>query len=404
MSTFDDTCTTSPLPSASRSLSLSSTTTIHDEDLRHRDMAQMIKDDNTSKNSHDIDAKDNAPLGRKSKTNTRHGVVELGYQKVLRSMITEPREPFRYLDRSTSTVRQVQCATDIELRLWKRALHSLRIRKFSQVSKAALPVFNVMDEGVPRALEILMAKFGRATHSSFFDDIYSIYLPEGEQAAVCFKVIKKVAVMYGDPLCAADEVDHVFEAFCSFCHRRRWHIAVVGAGFALALYAKNKHWRTMEFAVEQILNPMTNSVLDERSGNTITRTNKRLVANGIQLYLYEPCRGIQFKLEEELIKVYSGWQQDRRKRNAPQAYSASINPFALPAVNRYMYTTDSNDKPNSLAGLIRLGANGGYLLEPSIQLPDAPKGVIGFLVTHAMGLLRDEGVAYMTFGLELCRN
>jgi len=98
--------------------------------------------------------------------------------------------------------------------------------------------------------------------------------------------------------------------------------------------------------------------------------------------------------------VYNAWREDRRRRNAPQAYSAVIDPFAMPNVSRYLYTTGSDGKPNSLAGLIRLGASDGYLLEPCIQMPDAPKGITGFLVTHAMGLLRDEGVKYMTFGLE----
>jgi hypothetical protein len=57
----------------------------------------------------------------------------------------------------------------------------------------------------------------------------------------------------------------------------------------------------------------------------------------------------------------------------------------MPTVTRYMYTTGSGGKPNSLAGLIRLGANSGYLLEPCIQLPDAPKGITSFLVLGVIG-------------------
>jgi Phosphatidylglycerol lysyltransferase, C-terminal len=395
MSTLDLSSTSLPPQSASRPLSLSSSTTLHDENSEHHDRAQTIKDANTAKVSDKIyvstRAKVNTQPGRHPKNNVRERRGELGYQKVLRTMITEPREPPSYLDASTSTVRRVQDATDVQLRSWKRALRSIGVRKFSQVNKdkAALPIFNLKDDGVARAVETLMAEYGRGT-----------YLQEDERAAICFKVIKKVAVMYGDPLCAANQVEHVFQAFHSFCHRQSRHVAVVGAGPTLAAYAQKQCWKTIEFAVEQILNPMTNTVLDETSGKTITRTNRKLATNGIKLYLYEPRRGIQAGLEQELMEVYNAWQEDRRKRNTPQAYSAVINPFAMPAVTRYIYTSGDDGKPNSLAGLIRLGANSGYLLEPCIQLPDTPKGVTGFLVTHAMGLLRDEGVTYMTFGLE----
>ena len=406
MSILDLSSTSLALQSASRPLSLSSSTTLRDENSEHHDRAQTSKDDNTAKVSHRLDvktrAKVNAQPGRRTRNNVRERHGELGYRKVLRNMITEPREPPRYLDASTSTVRKAQDTTDIQLRSWKRALHSIGMRKFSQVNKdnAALPIFNLKDDGVARALETLMAEFGRGTHSSFLDETYSIYLQEDERAAICFKVITKVAVMYGDPLCAGNQVEHVVQAFCSFCHQQNRHVAVVGAGPTLAAYAQNQCWRTMEFAVEQILNPVTNTVLDETSGKTITRTNRKLSTNGIKLHLYEPRSGIQDGLEQELMEVYNAWQEDRRKRNAPQAYSAVINPFAMRAITRYMYTSGDDGKPNSLAGLIRLGANGGYLLEPCIQLPDAPKGVTGFLVTNAMGLLRDEGVTNMTFGLE----
>jgi lysylphosphatidylglycerol synthetase-like protein (DUF2156 family) len=98
--------------------------------------------------------------------------------------------------------------------------------------------------------------------------------------------------------------------------------------------------------------------------------------------------------------VYKTWKEEKGKRHTAQAYSAVIDPFGMPAVSRYLYTCGEDGRPNSLAGIIKLGANKGYLLEPCVQLPDAPKGITGFLVTHALGLMRNEGVTYATFGFE----
>jgi Phosphatidylglycerol lysyltransferase, C-terminal len=383
---------------------LLSSKTVRDDGPEDHNMSQMLEAGNTAKVSDNVDVnvrmKAHLRQTQKHTNNLGEWRVELDYQKVLRNTITELREPIVALNTTTSTIQKAQEPSGVNLRCWRRALPLVGIRKFTCSNKEAIPVFNLNNDGIARVLEMLMAEFGRGTHSSFLDDTYNIYLREDKRTAICFKVIKKVAVMYGDPLCAADEVEHTFKAFCNFCKQQRWDVAVVGAGPTLAAYAKNQCWRTMMFAVEQILNPMTNGILDETSGKTIRRMNRKLVTNSIKLYRYEPRRGIQVQLEQELMEVYNAWRKDRRKRHAPQAYSAVINPFAVPNVTRYMYTTGNDGKANSLAGLIRLGANDGYLLEPCIQLPNAPKGVTGFLVTHAMGLLRDEGVNYMSFGLE----
>jgi hypothetical protein len=394
----------------SGSKSVSSTTLRDDEDTNHSNAATRLEHNEATKVS--------VPQRRKHKGTyiVTDRQRELPYQKVLRAarMTSQPIEGepvFQLHNTGTakSNALRIRKFQEVEpgnltLASWQRALGFVGMGNFAARSDSnkveRRPVFNLNDDGIAGILEILMDKFGRGTNSSFLDDSYSIYLLEGEQAAVCFKVSKNVAVMYGDALCAADQMGHTFETFHKFCRQQRWHVAVVGAGPMMAAYVKEQSWRSMEFAVEQVLNPVTNGILDETSGKTINRVNRRLVSSGIKLSIYEPSKGIRPRLQQDLTEVYNAWREDRRQRNAPQAYSAVINPFALPGVSRYMYTTGSCGRPNSLAGLIRLGSNNGYLLEPCIASPGAPKGVTDFLVTHAMGLLRDENVTYLTFGLE----
>jgi lysylphosphatidylglycerol synthetase-like protein (DUF2156 family) len=249
-------------------------------------------------------------------------------------------------------------------------------------------------------LETLMLDFGRPTHSSFMDDNYSVYLSSQDRAAISFRAFKKTMIMYGDPLCASHKAGQVFEEFRRFCKRRHWRVAVIGASSNLAAHANTISWSSVEFAVQQIFNPMRNEVLNEMAGKTIIRTNRKLIREGVVLFLYEPRRGVQPELEDQLRDVYTRWREDRKARNINQTYSAVIDPFGLPGVTRYLFTRGPDGKPNSLAGLIYLGTPSGYLLEPCIQSASAPKGVTGFLATHAMGLLREENIQYMTFGVE----
>ena len=161
-----------------------------------------------------------------------------------------------------------------------RGNEGLELLRPLQVAKCAQDgwqVQNIRNKSVAELLETLMNDFGRATHSAFLDDSYSIYLSEKDRAAICFTVLRKVALIYGDPLCASERVGHVFEEFRLFCKQRRWRLAVFGASPNLAASTKLKSWSRMEFAVEQVFNPMQNQVLNETAGKTITRTNRKLI-------------------------------------------------------------------------------------------------------------------------------
>jgi Phosphatidylglycerol lysyltransferase, C-terminal len=389
----------------SRPSSLSSATTLRDDDLQHHTDVRQVQNETRARAGNNTRANTrnqtkNRPARQPNK-NPRGQRQELGYEKVLRNMITEPKEVPVSIPVCPTTVSNLKATINTQLNSERHTAPSVG-RKFihARKTKAASPICHITDQGVASSLEKLMANFGCGTHSSFLDDNYSIYMPEPEQAAICFKVVKKAAIMYGDPLCAVDQVENVFQAFHRFCKKQGWHLAVVGARPALTAFSQKKSWKTMEVAVEQVFNPMTNTVLDETSGKTINRTNRKLVASGVILYLYDPSRGRRLALEQELTQVYETWKEEKGKRYTAQAYSAVIDPFCMPAVSRYLYTCGEDGRPNSLAGMIQLGANKGYLLEPCVQLPGAPKGTTGFLATHALGLMRNEGVTYATFGFE----
>ncbi|KAI9794603.1 MAG: hypothetical protein M1816_004490 [Peltula sp. TS41687] len=263
--------------------------------------------------------------------------------------------------------------------------------------RKSMPIFKLHDQGIPEILEELIARFGRPTHSTFLDASYSIYISPDRKAAICFKRVKKVAVAYGDPLCDAHDIVRIIEDFRAFCKRQGWRVAVIGGGSTLAGHALAGGWMRMEFAVEHVFNPLTNPVLDECAAKTIIRGNRRLFNSGIKLGLYDPGnRGRSPALEEELLGIYHTWRAGRMESKGPQTYSTVLNPFALPRVTRHLYTKGSDGKINGFASLMRMGASDGYLLEPCIAAPDAPKGITEFLTTHAMGLLRDEKVDCMT--------
>jgi hypothetical protein len=281
----------------------------------------MIEGDDTDKVTDNIDVSNRVEAEVTQRQKSRNDIgkqrAELEYQRVLRNLIADPREAIIQFDTTTVSIRKVQKPNDVKLPSWKRALSLAGMKKSSQYNKAAFPIFNINDDGIAKALQILMAEFGRGTNSSFLDDTYSIYLRDDDRAAICFKVIKKVAVIYGDPLCAGNEVGHVFEQFRSLCEQQRWNVAVVGAGPTLTTYAKTQRWRTMEFAVEQILNPMTNNVLTRHLGRQSEERTGSWSSTVSSYTAMSLAAGIQAQRERELMKVYNAWREDRHRRNIP---------------------------------------------------------------------------------------
>jgi len=75
-----------------------------------------------------------------------------------------------------------------------------------------------------------------------------------------------------------------------------------------------------------------------------------------------------------------------------------FDPFALPQLMVYLYTSGPDGKPNGFAALRRM--NGGYHIDPYCALPDAPRGTTDLLIFSALALLNRAKVPYLGLGFE----
>lgn len=66
----------------------------------------------------------------------------------------------------------------------------------------------------------------------------------------------------------------------------------------------------------------------------------------------------------------------------------------------YIYTMDRAGNPNGLAALRRIGANGGFHVDPCVAVPSAPRGISDLLIFSSMALLNAAGCTYLSFGYE----
>lgn len=263
--------------------------------------------------------------------------------------------------------------------------------------------FNLDDFAALTALEKLIEHYGRVSHMGILDSSYTFFITEDRKAALYYKVKDKIAVVGGDPLCDPSLFPQVLSEFEKYRKRSGWGIAFLGAGETFVEYVKKQKWTTMCFAVERVLNPMTNPVLHGNAGKSITRISKNLMdpkKEGITLEAYTPRLGKNVKLQQQLVKVYEEWRDHRNGSKRPQAYITIYDPFALPELMTYIYSKDRNGVPHGFAALRILGANKGYHLDPYVAAPGAPKGITDLLLYGMMALLDTAKISYLSLGYE----
>ncbi|KIY02034.1 uncharacterized protein Z520_02172 [Fonsecaea multimorphosa CBS 102226] len=263
--------------------------------------------------------------------------------------------------------------------------------------------FTLDDFTAISALGSLVERFGKVSHMGILDPSYRFFMTKDRQAALYYKVRNNVAVVGGDPLCEPAEYDRLLEEFRRLRKRRRWGMVFLGATDEFASYASKQKWVTMRFGTERVLNPLNNPVLQEKEQKRMITQNKQLLdpeKGGISVHAYAPAQGRDENLERELRQVYDLWRESRNQSGQPQAYMTVFDPFAIPMLMTYLYTTDRQGQCNGFAALRKIGANKGYHIDPYCSTPAAPKGITDLLVFSAMSLLQQAGIGYLSFGFE----
>ena len=260
-----------------------------------------------------------------------------------------------------------------------------------------------LDNFVPLlALNSLIEQHGRISHMGILDPSFAFFVNKSRKAALYYKIKNKVAVVGGNPLCDSSQWPALLAEFAQFRKKHSLGIAYLGATDEFAKYAmEQKGWVSMRFGTERAFNPMTNKVLLETEGKRMVKQNKALLdpkRGGMRVDIYVPAQNQDLELQAQLMHIYEAWRNHRNESGKPQAYMTVFDPFALPHLMVYIYTSDSNGQPNGFAALRRI--RGGYHIDPYCALPDAPKGTSDLLIYAALAILNRAGVQYLGLGFE----
>ncbi|KAL4738504.1 hypothetical protein BDV11DRAFT_189454 [Aspergillus similis] len=255
--------------------------------------------------------------------------------------------------------------------------------------------------------ERLALEYGHPSQMGLLDPSYSIFVNEQKSGGLCFKVLNRVAVVLGDPLCHSTQISALMAEFKLYRRRNRWRLSILGADKGLVEYSTCTKERTstiLQFGHNRVLNPLTNEVIHERSSKRILTQNRQLLnpsKGGLSLGIYTPSvHGTDYRLEWELSAIYHDWCSARNATEKPQAFITEYNLFLMPTLMTYIYVRDSHRTVVGFAALRWVGMKSGYHVDPCIAAPGTRKGIPDLLLFVSMAYLRQQGISYLSVGYE----
>ncbi len=112
------------------------------------------------------------------------------------------------------------------------------------------------------------------------------FLAPGGAGLVNYQLMRKVAVVLGDPVCAPEAREQVTRSFLDFCALHRWRVAFYQASpERLAVY-HSLHLRTFKMGEEAFLHPQTFTLQGSALANVRTSC-RRAERDGVRIQWYE---------------------------------------------------------------------------------------------------------------------
>lgn len=234
-------------------------------------------------------------------------------------------------------------------------------------------------------------RWGGASSDSILDPVCEIFTLPTIEGLVGYRIEKKSAIVFGDPIASNRDLGQLVRAFHDFCHKKNLRVIYVGASVAFATFAKDRFCPILiEFGKELTLDPFE---LPSKGvhASLVRRKSKHATHEGVfaEEYLHhDPER------EKKLEELAQTWLKTRK---GPQIYTSHVHLFDDKVGKRWFYAKQ-NEQFVGLLLLNFLESHQGWLLNHLMITPNAPHGTPELLVVTALDKLKEENCHYITFG------
>lgn len=262
-----------------------------------------------------------------------------------------------------------------------------------------------------------LAFFGMAPENEHF-------LAPGNQGLVTYRVVNRVAVVLGDPLCAPHAVEEVIRSFLTFCRAHRWSVAFYQTrpDYLATYRALNLH--AFKIGEEAMLFPQMFTLRGSALANVRTSC-RRAEREGVQLQWYEGV--LPATVMQQLADISDAWLERKGGRRTEETgfsmgrlyelqtharradqIADLVHPFpALPLVTGVALTRSGQACAfvtftplyGAATGEVGTDQSWGWALDLMRRTADAPPGVMDLLLVRTIGRFQEYGAHRVSLGL-----
>ncbi|KAJ5925583.1 hypothetical protein N7454_008222 [Penicillium verhagenii] len=244
-------------------------------------------------------------------------------------------------------------------------------------------------------LEKIVANYGDATSTSWFDERYKIWRDMGTGAAVAYvPSTSNFVIVPGNPACDSSQYTRTITQFLQWLRRETKYkpVWILCSPEVETILGERLGWRSLSCIAEERVDPQRNQAA---SDGEIARKLRRAETEGIKIVGFN-----QGELPDEEVrnKIDGRVREWLANRKGTQVHLSEIRPWCDSDHRWYFYATDKNGTICAFVALVMISPAHGMQVKYSLDFPGAPNGVIEYIVTHAIQTAGKAGVKGLTFG------
>lgn len=241
-------------------------------------------------------------------------------------------------------------------------------------------------------IEKWVHRWGCSISEAVLDPACQFFHVPNIDGLIGYRLESNCAVIYGDPICAPNDMPLLAEAFHLYCQERKRNIIYVSASEGFAKWAIDHLCSIMiEVGEEVIFDPQVNCQEGPKGSRLRNKiSHAHMLGLSVAEYLTYDT-----KLEQAIQQIGAAWLQ---AREGPQIYLGHLNFFENRMDKRWFYIKQG-EHILGIALLSRLEARAGWLLKFLISVPNSPRGTSELLMTSVLEILRSENCHFLTYGM-----
>jgi lysylphosphatidylglycerol synthetase-like protein (DUF2156 family) len=241
----------------------------------------------------------------------------------------------------------------------------------------------------------LVRRYGGPVSHAALDPSRSIFRAPGIEGLICFLVVRRCAVVLGDPVCAPRHKTSLADAFAAYCSNNGWSILYSTVTAAMHAYARERGYAAMEFAGLLMADPHHDPEADHRGHHLRQHLNHaRRTGVIVREYLGETAPDARLEAQAE-----AACEQWLTARQGLQLYLGRPRLFDDRPGRRWFIAEQAGNVVGMLSMLRINYFECHSLINIVFSSPAAPLYTNELMVVAALRALREEDIHSVCLGV-----